>query len=122
MNMMNQANMINQSMNQFFNQQQNNVIANSPQTQDSNNITISFRLQIGEGPAKPPVTIQCTLNDKVSSLIQSYRNKTGDNDEEFEKFIFNAKRLNETLTVAEAGLTNNSVIFVLNTRVDGGIK
>ena len=37
-------------------------------------------------------------------------------------FIFNAKRLNETLTVAEAGINNNSVIFVLNDRnVDGGV-
>ena len=120
MNMMNQANMINQSMNQVLNQQQNN--ANSFQTQDANNISVGFRLQIGEGPPKPPVIIQCTLNDLVGSIIQSYRNKTGDNDAEHEKFIFNAKRLNETLTVAEAGINNNSVIFVLNDRnVDGGV-
>ena len=114
--------MINQSMNQIFNQQQNDNNVNSPQTQNSNNISVAFRRQIGEGPPKPPLIIQCTLNDKVSSLIQSYCNKTGDHDIQHRKFIFNAKKLNETLTVAEAGMNNNSVIFVLDSRVDGGIK
>ena len=115
--------MINQSMNQFFNQQQNVDNTNSPQIQNSNNISVAFRRQVGEGrPPQPPLMIQCTLNDKVSSLIQSYCNKSGDHDIEHRKFIFNAKKLNETLTVAEAGMNNNSAIFVLDTRVDGGIK
>ena len=67
------------------------------------------------------MTIQCSLNDKVSTIIQAYRNKTQDFDDKHEKFIYNAKRLNETLTCAEAGIINNSVIFVLNDKdVDGG--
>ena len=28
--------------------------------------------------------------------------------------IYNAKRLNETLTLAEAGIINNSTIFIIN--------
>ena len=45
-------------------------------------------------------------------------NKTGDYDQE-KKFIFNAKLLNQDLSVAEAGLHNNSNIFVVATK---GIK
>ena len=119
-NMMNQANMMNQVMNQSINQQQqqqNNINSNQAQTEDPNNITVSFKLQIREGPPKDPIAIQCNLNDKVSTIIKAYRNKTQDFDEEHEKFIYNAKRLNETLTCAEAGILNNSVVFVLN---DGG--
>ena len=126
---MNQANMMNQAMAQAqaFNQQQQqqqqqNNMNNfqPPQAQDlnnNNNISVSFKLQVKNGPPKPPITIQCNLNDKVSTIIQAYRNKTQDFDVEHEKFIFNAKKLNETLTLAESGIINNSVIFVLN---DGG--
>ena len=120
-NMMGQAGMMNQALNQGQINNSNINISTAP-AENPNNMTVGFRLQIKEGPPKPPVFIQCTMNDKVSSLIQSYRNKTGDNDAAHEKFIYNAKRLNETLTVAEAGILNNAVIFVLNDRdVDGGI-
>ena len=122
-NMMNQANMMNQFNNQNLDQQQqqNNINSFQPETPDTNNITVSFKLQIKDQAPKPLVTIQCSLNDKVSTIIQAYRNKTQDFDAEHEKFIYNAKRLNETLTCAEAGIINNSVIFVLNDKdVDGG--
>ena len=122
-NMMNQANMMNQFNNQNLNQQQqqNNINSFQPETPDTNNITVSFKLQIKDQAPKPLVTIQCSLNDKVSTIIQAYRNKTQDFDAEHEKFIYNAKKLNETLTCAEAGIINNSVIFVLNDKdVDGG--
>ena len=56
-------------------------------------------------------TVQCLLSEKVSELIQKYRNKTGDFD--FSKrFIYNGKKLNEDLTVAEAGLCDKSYIIV----------
>ena len=115
---MNQANMMNQFNNQNLNQQQQN---NQPQAPDINNLTVSFKLQIKDQAPKPLVTIQCSLNDKVSTIIQAYRNKTQDFDAEHEKFIYNAKRLNETLTVAEAGMSNNSVVYVINDRdLEGG--
>ena len=87
--------------------------AQTPQIENPNNISVSFKLQIKEGPPKPLISIQCNLNDKVSTIIQAYKNKTQDFDPK-NKFIFNAKRLNETLTCAEAGINNNSIIFVLN--------
>ena len=62
--------------------------------------------------------IQCTPNDKVSDIIEKYRNKANYRDET-KKFIFNAKNLNTSLSVAEAGITNNANIFVVATK---GIK
>ena len=87
----------------------------SGQNTDPDNISVQFRVQIGQnGVPKPPITIQCNLNDKVSKVVQYYRNKTGDNDAAHQKLIYNAKRLNETLTLAEAGIINNSTIFIIN--------
>ena len=62
--------------------------------------------------------IQCTDNDSVGEVIRRYRIKAGDQDTS-KKFIFNAKQLNESLSVAEAGLSNNANIFVVTTR---GVK
>ena len=62
--------------------------------------------------------IQCQLNERVSDLIQRYRTKSGDRDPS-KKFIFNAKNLNQSLTIEQAGITNNGNIFVVTTQ---GIK
>ena len=61
------------------------------------------------------VIIGCNIREKVSSLIEKYRNKSGDRDDN-KKFIFNAKNLNLSLTVAKAGITNNANIFVVSTK------
>ena len=67
-------------------------------------------------------TVHTTLNEKVSDLITKFRNKAHDTELQHEKFIFNAKRLNMSLTVAEAGLSNNSIIYVINDKdLKGGI-
>ena len=58
--------------------------------------------------------VQCNHNEKVSELIERYRNKSGDYDTS-KKFIFNAKNLDDHLTLAEAGIYNGSNIFVVNT-------
>ena len=55
---------------------------------------------------------------KISDIIQKYRTKSSNNDPS-KKFIFSAKGLNLDLTAAEAGLTRNAYIFVVNTK---GIK
>ena len=57
-------------------------------------------------------------DEKVSEIIQKYRAKSNDRDDT-KKFIYNAKQLNQDLTVAEAGIMNNSNIFVVATK---GIK
>ena len=57
-------------------------------------------------------------DEQVSELIQRYRTKTGDKDPT-KKFIFNAKNLNQNLTVGQAGISNNGNIFVVTTQ---GVK
>ena len=55
-------------------------------------------------------------NEKISDIIQKYRQKSSNYDINI-KFIWNAKDLNHSLTVAEAGITNNANIFVVKTRI-----
>ena len=64
----------------------------------------------GFGKNRPTVSIQCLLSQKVSEVIKKFREKSGYNNNC--RFIFNAKQLNESLTVAEAFLTEHSDIFV----------
>ena len=58
-------------------------------------------------------TIPCKLNDKVSDIIEKYKNATSDKSKNL-KFIYNAKKLNEDLLVSEAGLVDGSVIFIIS--------
>ena len=56
------------------------------------------------------IVIHFILNDKVSDIIQKYRKIAVDNKPI--KFIFNGLELNDDLTAAEAGITNNAEILV----------
>ena len=79
---------------------------------------VIFRSSGQGGPQTAPVMVQCMPDDKVQSVIDRYRSKSGDNDPS-KKFIFNAKNLSPSLTVAEAGIANNANIFVVTTK---GVK
>ena len=57
--------------------------------------------------------IQSFLDEKVSDIIERYRNKANDFDQT-KKFIFNAKILKPNLTLEESGISNNANIFVLS--------
>ena len=116
MNDMSQAVMQNMQANQM----QNIPQINNQSSFNSQNINVYFRAG-GEQNQQPQpgdqagrIQIQATLDEKVSSIIDKYRNKTGDKEEK--RFVFNAKSLNQTLTAAEAGLMDNSTIFVLRTK------
>ena len=63
---------------------------------------------------KPPILIECNFKDKVSDIIEKYRNKANDYYEN-RKFIFNAKNLEPSYSVAEVGLLDNSFIYVIST-------
>ena len=56
--------------------------------------------------------VQCKMNEKVSELIERYKNESG--DYMAQKFLYNAKYLNPHLTLAEAGISNGSYISVSN--------
>ena len=139
-NMMNQLLMQQQIQQNMWNpqammqqqQQQNAILQSMIQQQQQNNnqvntstnpnfITIRFKLQLRRDQNNE-FSIYCTLNDKISEVISRFRTKAQDvEDLKHEKYIFNAKRLNETLTVAEAGMSNNSVVYVINDRdLEGG--
>ena len=75
-------------------------------------INVNFRVS---GSASQPISlvnVQCNPEEKVSDIIEKYRNKANDYDDS-KKFIFNAKNLNPNLSLAEAGITNNANIFVV---------
>ena len=108
------GNMNAQMANNNFGNQGNFQNNNAQNQNDYGGINVHFRI---EG-RKDEIVIQCLPDERVSELIKRYRTKTGDNDIT-KKFIFNAKALNESLTVAEAGLANNVNVFVVRTK---GIK
>lgn len=86
---------------------------------NSNLLTVIFRVS-GEDEFNNsiPISIQCSNSEKVSDLIQKYRNKSGDSDCS-KKFVFKAKQLNQNLTVSEEEIIEMSNIFVVPTK---GIK
>ena len=121
-----QQQMVQQQMQNVLNNSNSNVNQNQtqsqsqPQNQSTNKPggkCVIFR-KSGEGQQGPPIMIQCMDGDKISEVIQRYRTKANDTDDS-KKFIFNAKQLNTTLTVGEAGITDNANIFVVTTR---GVK
>ena len=78
--------------------------------EDSIGITIIFKEN-----GKETCFIQCLTDEKISDIIKRYRLKS-DNQNPDVRFIFNAKKLNKGLTVAEAGLGNYSNIYVIQTK------
>ena len=114
-----QQNMFNQMQNMQNNPLNNNL---PNQIEESKKyITVIFRTGKQDKDVNPiDPMIQCSLDEKVSKVIERYRMQAND-VETNTKFIFNAHPLNPTLTVAEAGLSDDSNIFVVSTKgVRGG--
>lgn len=84
---------------------------NNPE-QNESHLSIIFRVS-GNDPNVLPITIQCIASEKVSTLIQRYKIKSGDKIEN-KKFIYNAKELNPALTLKESKLTNNAIVHVID--------
>ena len=100
-NMMNNMMNLNDMMSPMINMEMMNE-NELPSIKD--NINVIFRKDV-------PIMINCKLSEKVSEVIKKYRAKSLDNEKNI-RFIFNAKELNQSLSVDEAGLTENSNIFV----------
>ena len=96
------------------NNSQNQLNSNSIQINDNNEILVLFKIR-GVGEIDNLIAVQTELFGTVYSLIEEYRNKTGDYEPR-KKFIFNARELKLNQTCAEAGLCNNSIIQVIDTR------
>ena len=120
--MMNQMNSNHYMMNQKEENdiiQMQNMMMQKPIMNKDLIISVCFELVFEENSSK--VSVRCLLSEKVSEVIEKLRIKSGDNIPNNCRFIFNSKQLNESLTVAEAGLINQSIIFVvLRDKVKGG--
>ena len=57
------------------------------------------------------IIIQANINESVSSVINKYISKSG--DYHINLYIYNGKKLNESLTLAESGIVNNCNINVV---------
>ena len=103
-NFINQDNMKN--LNTGFNM--NNM---DPLNQNES-INITFLKYTNNGQEK--IHIICNKKEKISFVIQKYRDKSNDYSE-YRKFIYNSRVLNPSLTVEEADLKENSCIAVIAT-------
>ena len=65
-----------------------------------------------------PIMVQCMPDEKVSELIKRYRKISKDDDSK-KQFVYGAKELNPDLTVADAKIVDNALIFVNDI---GGVK
>ena len=65
-----------------------------------------------------PIMVQCMPDEKVSELIKRYRKISKDDDSK-KQFVYGAKELNPDLTVADAKIGDNALIFVNDI---GGVK
>ena len=114
---LNMMNMFNTNLINIFNNVNNtNTFQNTNQinTQDKE-ITIIFRKNSSNNERTRHTSVQCLPNEKISDIIQKYREKSGDNDQSL-KFIYNSYKLNPELTVKQADLLNNSNVFVIVTQ------
>ena len=89
--------------------QQEEMLMKQQIENQNQSIAVWFRSGRREVP-KNAYSIECRKKDKISVVIERYRNKTADRGEK--TFIFNAINLNPNQTVEEAGLCNNSNIYV----------
>ena len=107
-NMMNNP-MMNPMMNLMMNNMGNNININKEKKEES--ITVFFvKIKNNENKKFP---IECQLNETISEIIEKYKKKYNDNDDHL-TLIYNAKRLDPSLTVIKAGLRNNSNIDIIS--------
>ena len=96
--------------------QMNNILNNKQNINENkfnqNYIYIIFKLQSEYGRDNKLNTILCYPDDKISDIIEKFRNKANVHDDN-RQFIYNAKELNPSLSLAEAGLLHNSIIYVV---------
>ena len=65
---------------------------------------------------KIPIFVNVKGNEKISDIIEKYREKSL-NSEDNLKFFFKGKKLYLSLTADEAGLTDNANIFVVKEEI-----
>ena len=67
-----------------------------------------------------PIVLICSLNEMLSSIIERYNKKIGeDYSYEKKKYVYGSKVLNPNLTVAESGIAHNAIIIVIRPQLLG---
>ena len=90
-----------------------NNFSNFSNFNENKKIDVIFRTSgFNENDPFSKVLIKCSFDEQIKEVIKRYRDITNKNTDKY-KFIFNARNLNQSLTVAEAGLTQNANIFVV---------
>ena len=104
------------NMNNFniMNNNNCNMIQNNINQFGINKIKVYFRMSDFQYEKQEPIEIEAFLYEKVSDLINKYRKISGDNSQT-KKFIFLAKVLNPSLSLADAGIKDKSDIYVVET-------
>ena len=91
-----------------------NDLNNNQNLNDENNSSNKINIVFRRSDDNPPIRVMCDYTEKISEVIKRYCIKAGiDKYHDNFKFIFNAKKINLDLTVAESGIANNSNIFVI---------
>ena len=115
--------MMNMNMMMFNNQMMNQRMEvnnfEDKQKNEGSEILINFRRN---NPTfeKQLIKIYANPEDRVSTIIKKYRKEGNDYDED-RRFIFNSRILYPSVSLREAGITNNSNVFVVVTKgVQGG--
>ena len=102
--------MINNTINMYFPNFQQNQQQQNQQQQNTNNSGLK-NLIFKHKTTQATCNIHATDNETLGSVINKYINKSGDNHVNL--YIANGKKLNESLTVAEAGLIDYCTIDVV---------
>ena len=100
--------MINQNnimQNIFMQQQMMNQLLNIQKLEKKFDLQVIFKKN------ENVIVVACNFNEKMQNVIERYRNKSNDRDME-EIFIYDAKKINPSKTVAETKLNNLSYIYV----------
>ena len=109
----NQINLMNQGFNMNlnpFNFNANMMAINQPNF-ESNIITVIFK----QDWIKRPITVNCSLDEKISNIIEKYRKKSGDYDTR-SIFLFNGKKLLSNMNASEAGFEHLINVTVTRTQ------
>ena len=83
------------------------MVDNNPPTNNSQFINLIFKHKTSQ----IRVTIQADYKETLGSVLNKYIAKSGDNH--LNLYINNSKKINESLTVGEAGLINYAIIDVV---------
>ena len=89
----------------------NNIYKNMNGNNSYNSINVKYITVFFSYNSNPIIQIDVNIKEKVSYLIEKYKEKENNFDPSL-KFYFNNKVLNNDLSIEEAGIKNNSTIIV----------